>query len=134
MTEAITGMTMTNQEKEAFGAMLEALRKLENEASLRDDGFGALFANRDFDQAREAVRLAEQAPAEAGSIPRFEDLPIKISDYEFSQEGWRRPTTRDGTVAELLTTWDIDDPSEQTEIAQVMRYLRRIMETGNPCA
>ena len=59
-------------------------------------------------------------------VERFEDLPIFLDDYEV-KDGWSRRILRQTTIAELLTTWDIDDANEQSEMAQVLRHLRRIM-------
>lgn len=58
---------------------------------------------------------------------RFEDLPITFEETEREGE-WRRTVKRKGTIKELLDIWDIDDPHEDSEMAQVLRHLRRIME------
>ena len=58
---------------------------------------------------------------------KFEDLPIVFDDYEQDGE-WRRRVKRQGTIKELLEIWDIDDPHEDTEIAQVLRHLRRVLD------
>jgi hypothetical protein len=60
---------------------------------------------------------------------KFEDLPIEFDDEEHNGE-WSRPTRRKGTVAELLNIWDIDDPAEDSEMAQVLRYLRKLCGEG----
>lgn len=54
---------------------------------------------------------------------KFEDLPI-IFDEQEVKDGWRRDVQREGTVAELLDIWDIDDPTEDCAMAQVLRHLR----------
>lgn len=62
-----------------------------------------------------------------GALPgyaSFLDLPIVFDAEEVNSEGWRRRTTRRGTVRELLEIWDIDDESETSEMAQVLRHLR----------
>ena len=58
---------------------------------------------------------------------RFEDLPIEIDDTEYRPGGWHRSTTKNGTIADLLETWNIDDPTESCEFAQVLRYLKQAM-------
>lgn len=57
---------------------------------------------------------------------KFEDLPIIFDDYETDGE-WRRRVKRQGTIADLLKIWDIDDEYEDSEMAQVLRHLKRIM-------
>ena len=57
---------------------------------------------------------------------KFEDLPIIVQDYEKNGE-WTRTVKRQTTIAELLKNWDIDDPNEMTEMAQVLRHLRDYM-------
>ena len=72
----------------------------------------------------------DQATGTSGSSPCYAEflaLPIVFNAEEVNAEGWRRRTTRQGTVAELLEIWDIDDESETSEMAQVLRHLRRIM-------
>jgi hypothetical protein len=59
------------------------------------------------------------------AYPDFEDLPITVGDWVTKGE-YRKQIKRDTTIRELLDTWDIDDPAEDTEIAQVMRLLRAI--------
>lgn len=56
----------------------------------------------------------------------FEDLPIVFDDYETDGE-WRRRVKRQGTVKDLLEIWDIDDECEDSEMAQVLRHLRRVL-------
>jgi len=59
------------------------------------------------------------------STVSFEDLPITFNDVETSDDGnWYRSVEREGTIAELLETWDIDDPFENSAMAQVLRHLR----------
>ena len=53
----------------------------------------------------------------------FLALPITLRSTEWNGE-WSRTVARFGTVSDLLETWDIDDPDEQAEIAQVLRHLR----------
>jgi hypothetical protein len=69
--------------------------------------------------------------SDTGMLPprdyeKFEDLPITFDDYEINGE-WRRRTTRTGTISDLLKIWIIDDPYEDSQMAQVLRHLRRIM-------
>jgi hypothetical protein len=61
---------------------------------------------------------------------KFEELPIEFNDEERDGE-WSRPTRRKGTVAELLEIWDINDPSEDSEMAQVLRHLRKLCGEGS---
>jgi hypothetical protein len=53
----------------------------------------------------------------------FLELPITHFATEWNGE-WSRQVEREGTVRDLLSTWDIDDPDERSEIAQVLRHLR----------
>ena len=53
----------------------------------------------------------------------FKDLPIVLKETERNGE-WSRAVYRDSSIAELLETWNIDDPQEESEMAQVLRYLR----------
>lgn len=53
----------------------------------------------------------------------FLALPITFDEYEQNGE-WRRQVRREGTIAELLEVWDIDNESEVSEMAQVLRHLR----------
>jgi hypothetical protein len=55
----------------------------------------------------------------------FADLPIVFEEDETNEKGWRRKTKRLGSVRELLKIWDIDDPHEQSEMAQVLRHLKQ---------
>ncbi len=57
---------------------------------------------------------------------KFEDLPITFKERVYQGE-WIKMVKRQGTVAELLEVWDIDDPYDDTEITQVLRHLKRIM-------
>ena len=59
----------------------------------------------------------------------FLSLPIIFTETQQMGE-WLRPIERDGTVEELLNTWNIDDPSENSEMAQVLRHLRRVLNDG----
>ena len=59
---------------------------------------------------------------------KFEDLPIIFRAVEYGKDGWFKHIERDGTIAELLETWDIDDPEEMDEIAQVLRHLRNALK------
>ena len=65
---------------------------------------------------------AEQSNPSTG-YRLFLALPITHIETEWNGE-WSRRVTRCGTVKDLLDTWDIDDPDEQSEIAQVLRHLR----------
>jgi hypothetical protein len=60
------------------------------------------------------------------SIVRFEDLPITFEDDVVVSDcgSWHRFIEREGTIAELLETWDIDNPFENSAMAQVLRHLR----------
>jgi hypothetical protein len=58
---------------------------------------------------------------------RFEDLPILIADEEY-KNGWRRTFKKEGTIADLLDIWDIDDDENMSEMAQVLRYLKKYVE------
>lgn len=60
----------------------------------------------------------------------FTDLPIEFNETEQNGE-WTRRTKRQGTVAELLSIWNIDDDNEQSEMAQVLRHLRQLCEQRN---
>lgn len=62
---------------------------------------------------------------------RFEDLPIKLEEVEYSTDGWQRTVQKPGTVADLLEIWDIDDDTDISAMAQVLRHLRRVMENVN---
>lgn len=57
------------------------------------------------------------------SSEEFLSLPIYFDEEEKSGE-WTRKVKRKGTIAELLEVWDIDDESETSEMAQVLRHLR----------
>jgi len=59
---------------------------------------------------------------------KFEDLPIEIKEYEYNKDGWSRKVKKPGTIADLLEIWPIDDPNEDSEMAQVLRHLRRMCE------
>jgi hypothetical protein len=66
----------------------------------------------------------ENEPSGAsGGYRIFLGLPVTLYGTEWNGE-WSRRVTRFGTVKDLLDTWDIDDPDEQSEIAQVLRHLR----------
>jgi len=62
-------------------------------------------------------------PKCATDLDGWKDLPIEMDDVE-RKDGWVRHTKRNTTVAELLDTWNIDNESECSEIAQVLRHLR----------
>lgn len=62
----------------------------------------------------------------------FLNLPIMIKDDEINAEGWRRPIMRQSTIRELLDTWNIDDETEQSEMAQVLRHLRTAILLQEP--
>lgn len=53
------------------------------------------------------------------------DLPIVFREREAHGE-WTRETERAGTVRELLEIWDLNNPGERSEMAQVLRHLRRL--------
>ena len=55
---------------------------------------------------------------------KFEDLPILLDETEYTSGGWHRTIKKQGTIADLLETWDIDDPDEDSTMAQVLRHLR----------
>lgn len=57
---------------------------------------------------------------------KFEDLPIIMQDTEY-KDGWSRTVNRQSTIAELLKILDINDSSENSSIAQVLRHLRDYM-------
>lgn len=61
-------------------------------------------------------------------IFKFEDLPILLYETEYKSGGWHRSVKKQRTIADLLKIWDIDDPDEISEIAQVLRHLRRAIE------
>jgi hypothetical protein len=59
---------------------------------------------------------------------KFEDFPIEFEETEYGKDGWSRSVVRQGTIADLLEIWDIDDPEEgKCAIAQVLRHLRSIL-------
>jgi hypothetical protein len=60
---------------------------------------------------------------------KFEDLPIDLRDTEY-RDDWCRDVWRKGTIADLLEIWNIDDPTENCAMAQVLRHLRRLMQAG----
>jgi hypothetical protein len=53
----------------------------------------------------------------------FEDLPIMLDSTEY-QDGWQRDIKKQGTIADLLEIWDINNPSENSVMAQVLRLLK----------
>ena len=57
---------------------------------------------------------------------KFEDLPIILDKTEFSDYSVIRVIKENGTIADLLKVWDIDDPDEDSEMAQVLRHLRNV--------
>ncbi len=61
---------------------------------------------------------------------KFEDLPINIEETEYLG-GWQRRIAKKGTIKDLLEIWDIADESETSEMAQVLRHLKNIMERQN---
>ena len=67
--------------------------------------------------------------SKSNKLTDFLNLPIVFYSWEVNAEGWRRQTARQGKVSELLEIWDIDDESETSEMAQVLRHLRRIIST-----
>jgi hypothetical protein len=60
------------------------------------------------------------------STVRFEDLPITFKDDVVVSDcgSWHKYIEREGTIAELLETWDIDNPFENSAMVQVLRHLR----------
>ena len=56
----------------------------------------------------------------------FENLPLELDDIE-TQGGWTRKVRKLGTVAGLLDTWELDNPDDMSEMAQVLRHLRNAM-------
>ena len=65
----------------------------------------------------------ETEEEQQASSEEFLSLPIYFDEEEKSGE-WTRKVRRKGTIAELLEVWDIDDESETSEMAQVLRHLR----------
>ena len=57
-------------------------------------------------------------------MTKFEDLPIMLEKDQVSVDGWRRTLLVEGTIADLLDIWDIDDESDSSAMAQVLRHLR----------
>lgn len=71
--------------------------------------------------------MSDEKPAGASdSSAAFLLLPIVVDDWE-SDGKWRRQVRRSSNVAELLDTWDINDETETSEMAQVLRHLRNAM-------
>lgn len=60
----------------------------------------------------------------------FKALPITFTESEHKGEWWRM-ISREGTVGDLLKIFDIDSPLEDSEMAQVLRHLRRAMSLLN---
>ena len=54
---------------------------------------------------------------------KFEDLPIFI-DETIRDGEWSKTVKRETTISELLEIWDIDDVTDESEMAQVLRHLR----------
>ena len=61
---------------------------------------------------------------------KFEDLPIELTRTKWYKNGWRKDIKESGTIADLLKVWDIDDPDENSEMAQVLRHLRDALKYG----
>jgi len=74
---------------------------------------------------------AAEPSARLGGYRSFLDLPITLTSTEWNGE-WSRQVERVGAVKDLLATWDIDDPDEQSEMAQVLRHLRTAIAMLNP--
>lgn len=68
-------------------------------------------------------------PECSGDVLKFEDLPIVFQDTEHNGE-WSKKIEREGTIRELLETFDIDDPGDKSEMTQVLRHLKRILQTS----
>ena len=64
---------------------------------------------------------------DSAPIVLCELLPITFDSVE-RKEGWSRTIERVGTVGELFEIWDIDNPEETSEMAQVLRLLRTAMD------
>ena len=54
---------------------------------------------------------------------KFEDLPIFL-DETIRDGEWSKTVKRETTISELLEIWDIDDVTDASEMAQVLRHLR----------
>ena len=54
---------------------------------------------------------------------KFEDLPIFV-DETIRDGEWSKTVKRETTISELLEIWDIDDVTDESEMAQVLRHLR----------
>jgi hypothetical protein len=104
----------------ALIAERDALAKRVAELEAKPDPLGrvALVAERN----ALLGRVAEQSNLPS-SHRSFLELPITHYETEWNGE-WSRRVAREGTVMDLLNTWDIDDPDERSEIAQVLRHLR----------
>jgi protein-tyrosine-phosphatase len=64
----------------------------------------------------------------------FEELPITIDQRlckEIDGKIWNSDVKKDVTISNLLEVWDIDDPYETSEMAQVLRHLKRICDLYN---
>lgn len=80
-------------------------------------------ARRKDEQTIMKTKTTKNIGSPAWNCSAFLDLPIVFSDYARQGE-WTKTIERHGTVAELLDIWDIDDPLEMSETAQVLRLLR----------
>lgn len=65
-------------------------------------------------------------------VLRWEDLPLIVDETEHDGE-WSRKVERVKTVGSLLEIWDIDDESDHSAMAQVLRYLREYFPQNAEC-
>ena len=59
---------------------------------------------------------------------RFYNLPIVLNEIERQPGGWTRNIRKNGTVKDLLDTWDINDKNDMSEMTQVLRHLKNACE------
>ena len=59
---------------------------------------------------------------------RFYNLPIVLNEIERQPGGWTRNIRKNGTVKDLLDTWDINDKNDTSEMTQVLRHLKNACE------
>ena len=60
-------------------------------------------------------------------VLRWEDLPLIVDETEHNGE-WSRKVERVETVGSLLEIWDINDESDHSAMAQVLRYHREYFQ------
>ncbi len=56
-------------------------------------------------------------------ITNWEDLPITTSTTEH-KDGWWRTVEKQGSIYDLLQTWEIDKEEKHCEMSQVLLLLR----------